>query len=68
VPSHSPPLVASALVANTGHATTARIKSNLAVKRLSDEDMATLNAMEVPSGKGRTVDYNEKWGVKLFSN
>lgn len=45
-----------------------RIKSNLAVRKLSPEDMKTLDALEIPDGKGRTVDYSKTWGVNLFTN
>ena len=46
----------------------ARIKSNLAVRKLSPEDMAALDALELPDGKGRTIDYSDAWGVHLFTN
>ncbi|KAK0256781.1 hypothetical protein LTR91_000235 [Friedmanniomyces endolithicus] len=48
-------------------ATPARIKSNLDIRKLSDEDMEALDALAVPNGKGRTVDFTEKWGVPLFT-
>ena len=44
----------------------ARIKSNLQVKRLSDEDMEALNGLAIPDGKGRTIDYSNDWGVHLY--
>ena len=45
-------------------ATRERIRSNLAVKKLSEEDMKTLDGMEVANGEGRTVI--QDWGVPLF--
>jgi len=48
--------------------TESRIKSNLDVKKLSPEDMKALDALEVPDGKGRTVDFSDAWGLALFSN
>ncbi|EXJ55969.1 hypothetical protein A1O7_08900 [Cladophialophora yegresii CBS 114405] len=48
--------------------TEARIKSNLAVRRLSPEVMAALDSLEVPNGKGRTNDYSAVWGVNLYTN
>ncbi|KIW64631.1 hypothetical protein PV04_09554 [Phialophora macrospora] len=48
--------------------TDARIKSNLAVRRLSPEVMAALDSLEVPNGKGRTNDYSATWGVNLYTN
>ncbi|OQU97572.1 hypothetical protein CLAIMM_03485 isoform 2 [Cladophialophora immunda] len=48
--------------------TEARIKSNLAVRELSPEDMKGLDALEIPNGKGRTISYSEEWGVNLFTN
>ena len=47
-------------------ATPQRIKSNLAIRNLSDEDMQTLNEMEIPNEEGRTV--TQSWGVPLFKN
>ncbi|KIY04127.1 uncharacterized protein Z520_00819 [Fonsecaea multimorphosa CBS 102226] len=48
--------------------TKARIKSNLAVRELSPEDMKALDKLEIPNGKGRTIDYSDEWGVNLFTN
>ncbi|KAJ9604352.1 hypothetical protein H2200_011186 [Cladophialophora chaetospira] len=48
--------------------TEARIKSNFAVRSLSAETMAALDAMEIPNGRGRTNDYSSAWGVDLFTN
>ncbi|KIW86374.1 hypothetical protein Z517_01770 [Fonsecaea pedrosoi CBS 271.37] len=48
--------------------TEARIKSNLAVRGLSSEDMQVLNALEIPDGKGRTIDHIHDWGIRLFTN
>ncbi|KAK4575263.1 hypothetical protein LTR86_001115 [Recurvomyces mirabilis] len=47
-------------------ATPSRIKSNLDVKKLSEEDMQTLYSMTLPGEEGRTVDFNEAWDVPLF--
>lgn len=49
-------------------ATASRIQSNLDIKKLSEEDMTILSSMEIPDGKGRTVDFNDAWGVALFTN
>ena len=49
-------------------ATSARIKSNLAVRKLSEEDMKALNDMALPDEKGRTVDFADAWGVPLFKD
>lgn len=49
-------------------ATPARIRSNLDVRKLSDEDMKTLNDMALPNEGGRTVDFNDKWDVPLFKD
>ena len=48
--------------------TPARIRSNLAVRRLSEKDMGELGAMGIPGGKGRTVDFTEAGGVPLYQN
>ena len=53
---------------DTLHDISARIRSNLDVKKLSSEDMAALDALEIPNGKGRTIDYTDKWLVNLFTN
>ena len=45
----------------------ARIKSNLAVSKLSPDTMSALDALEIPNGKGRTNDYSSTWGVNLFT-
>jgi len=44
----------------------ARIKANLDVRRLSEEDVRALDALEVPDEAGRTIDYGPYWGVKFF--
>ena len=49
-------------------ATPSRIKSNFDVRKLSDEDMKTLDGLEIPNGEGRTVDFTETWGVPLFQD
>ena len=46
----------------------ARIKSNLAVRKLSSEDTKALDDLEIPDGKGRTIDFTKAWGVNLFTN
>jgi glycerol 2-dehydrogenase (NADP+) len=46
----------------------ARIKSNLAIQKLSAEDVAAIDALEIPDSQGRTIDYTGQWGVKLFTN
>ena len=47
-------------------ATPARIKSNLAVRKLPDEDMRALDNLEIPDGKGRTVGHPDS-GLPLFT-
>ena len=49
-------------------ATPRRIKSNLAVRKLSEEDMKALNDLEIPDGQGRTIDFSDSWGIPLFRN
>lgn len=44
----------------------ARIKANLDVRRLAEEDVRALDALEVPDEGGRTIDYGPYWGVKFF--
>lgn len=46
-------------------ATPARIKSNIDIKRLSDEDMRALDSLAIADGKGRTIDFIEN-GADLF--
>ncbi len=46
----------------------ARIKSNLDIKKLSDEDMKAIDSLAIPGGEGRTVDFTESWGIPLFQN
>lgn len=48
-------------------ATEARIKTNLAVKPLSAEDVKVLDDLAVPDGKGRTVAVGTLWGVDFFA-
>ena len=43
-----------------------RIKANFAIRRLSDEDKKALDDLEKPNGEGRTIDFTEAWGVKLW--
>lgn len=45
-----------------------RIKANLTVRKLSDEDMKALDELEIPNGEGRTVGGQRGWGVNMFSN
>lgn len=47
-------------------ATESRIKTNLAVKKLSAEDMKTLDNLAIPDGEGRTI--KASMGVNMFSN
>lgn len=42
-------------------ATPERIRANLDVKRLSGEDMRTLDAMEIANGEGRTIRFRPEW-------
>lgn len=46
-------------------ATPKRIESNLAVRRLSDEDFEAVNKMALPHDEGRTVDFRTTWGAPL---
>ncbi|KAI9049385.1 hypothetical protein LZ554_006419 [Drepanopeziza brunnea f. sp. 'monogermtubi'] len=48
--------------------TPSRIKTNLLIRKLSDEDVEALDSLALPNGGGRTVDFSEAWGVKLFQN
>lgn len=45
-----------------------RIRTNFAIRRLSDEDQKMLDELEISDGKGRTIDFTEAWGVKLWQN
>jgi len=49
-------------------ATPCRIKTNLDVRKLSGEDMEEINQLALPNEEGRTVNFNDKWGVPLFKN
>jgi glycerol 2-dehydrogenase (NADP+) len=49
-------------------ATPSRIKSNLEIRKLSDEDTKALDALALPGDQGRTVDFTEEWGIPLFTN
>ena len=42
-------------------ATPERIRANLDVKKLSEEDMKTLDGMEIPGGEGRTIRMRKEW-------
>lgn len=46
----------------------ARIASNLAVKKLSEEDFEKINGLALPGTEGRTIDFSEVLGIKLFTN
>lgn len=45
-----------------------RIASNLAVRKLSEEDFEAINGLALPGTEGRTVDFSEVWGIKLFTD
>ena len=47
-------------------ATPHRIKSNLDIRKLSEEDIKALNDMEIPNEEGRTI--TQSWGVPLYKN
>lgn len=42
-------------------ATPDRIRANLAVKKLSEQDMAALDQLEIPKGEGRTIRFRPEW-------
>jgi glycerol 2-dehydrogenase (NADP+) len=46
--------------------TEARIKSNLNVKKLSDEDMRKIDGLAKPGEEGRTTDPSGGWGMDFF--
>jgi len=48
--------------------TPSRIKSNLAIRKLSAEDMKALDDMAIPGETGRTVDPREGWGIPMFKD
>lgn len=48
--------------------TTDRIRTNFSVQKLSDEDMKALDDLEVPNGKGRSIDFTDEWGVELYQS
>lgn len=48
--------------------TPARIKSNLEIRKLSEEDTKAIDALARPGTEGRTVDFSEDWGVPLYQN
>ncbi len=43
-----------------------RIKANLAVKKLPEEDFDALSNLKLKGDEGRTIDYSENWDVKFF--
>lgn len=45
-----------------------RIRTNFNIRRLSDEDKKALDDLEIPNGKGRSIDFTEEWGVKLYQS
>src|SRR6266536_5462761 len=45
--------------------TPTRIKSNLDIKKLSDEDTKALDALAIPNGQGRMIDFTATWDVPL---
>ena len=45
-----------------------RIRANFAIRRLTDEDNKALDDLEIPNGKGRTIQFSEAWGVKLYQD
>jgi diketogulonate reductase-like aldo/keto reductase len=45
-----------------------RIKANLSVVRLSDEDFESINALALPGDEGRTINFSEAWGFTLFKD
>lgn len=53
---------------HANHVDTERIKSNFAIRRLSAEDQKELDELEIPNEKGRTIDFKEIWGVKLWQS
>lgn len=59
---------ALSLCTNSAYHTQDRIKANFDVRKLSDEDMKALNDLEIPNGEGRTIDFTEEWGIKLWQN
>ena len=46
--------------------TAERIKTNFSVRKLSEEDVKILDGLEIPNGKGRTIDFVDEWGVQLW--
>ncbi|KAI7187179.1 hypothetical protein KC363_g6185 [Hortaea werneckii] len=49
-------------------ATPSRIKSNLEIRKLSDEDMKVLDGMGLPGDESRTVNNGPDWDVPFFKN
>ena len=47
-------------------ATASRIKSNLDIRKLSEDDMKALDNMEIPNDGGRTI--TQDWGVPLYED
>lgn len=49
-------------------ATPSRIRSNLAIRKLGEEDTKAIDALAQPGDEGRTVDFRQRWGVPLHKN
>ncbi|KAL9110664.1 MAG: hypothetical protein Q9227_004841 [Pyrenula ochraceoflavens] len=46
-----------------------RIRTNLAVRKLSEEDFEALNSLKMDGDEGRTTTvFNELWGIKLYGD
>ncbi|CZR57592.1 related to alcohol dehydrogenase [Phialocephala subalpina] len=45
-----------------------RIKSNLKIRKLSDEAMKALDSLALPKNQGRTTDPSEDWDLPLFED
>jgi len=48
--------------------TPTRIRSNLAIQRIPDEDVRALNDLVLPPEEGRTVRMDKDWDVPFFSH
>ncbi|KAK5215857.1 hypothetical protein LTR72_011109 [Exophiala xenobiotica] len=46
--------------------TEGRIRSNLNVRKLPDEDFEALNALAMPHAEGRTINFSSDWKLQLF--
>ena len=45
---------------------TERIKQNFAIQKLSEEDKKALDDLGIPNDEGRSIDFVDAWGVKLW--